>query len=318
MLQLLEATCLELVFPVFIFFFIAHRIQHPIISSNRRFWLFAPFLYNASLNVLVQPTVFGDSIPDTIKPIIHLFLWIGLFIAIVFIPTILAYAYRLIKKAQNVQQKKWLTYLWVLVFAIFFAFTLTLILASIFRFDIMPTMRVLSLFAAVLIHWIVYTGIYKFKLSDDQQEIKELINKRKNNNTKHLITDVSIPVIKDSKKVEFFTKDHSYFKKLEDLFENQHIYRDSALDRNKVAKMLGISPGYVSQLINTVTGNNFTTYINHYRVEAVKNLIVDKEFDHYSLLAIGLESGFSSKSTFHNAFKKITGMTPNAYRKKYK
>ncbi|WP_452601463.1 helix-turn-helix domain-containing protein [Pontimicrobium sp. MEBiC06410] len=74
----------------------------------------------------------------------------------------------------------------------------------------------------------------------------------------------------------------------------------------------------MSQLINTVTGENFSTYINRYRVEAVKRIILDPEFDNYSLLAIGLECGFSSKTTFHNSFKKMTGMTPNAYRKKHK
>jgi YesN/AraC family two-component response regulator len=81
--------------------------------------------------------------------------------------------------------------------------------------------------------------------------------------------------------------------------------------------MLNISPSYISQIVNSSTGNNFATYINHYRVEDAKKFILDKEFQNYSLLAIGLECGFSSKTTYYNSFKKITGLTPNAYRKKH-
>ena len=105
---------------------------------------------------------------------------------------------------------------------------------------------------------------------------------------------------------------------MEDLCVNERIYLDPTLDRVQVAEMLGISPNYISQIVNTITGDNFSTYVNRYRVEAVKAMITDAEFDNYSLLAIGLEAGFSSKTTFYTAFKKLTGMTPNRYRKAYK
>ncbi|MEP3571464.1 MAG: helix-turn-helix domain-containing protein, partial [Flavobacteriaceae bacterium] len=117
-----------------------------------------------------------------------------------------------------------------------------------------------------------------------------------------------------STKKESLTSDNHYFKKLEVLCKDHKIYRDSTLNREKVAKQLGISAGYLSQLVNTVAEKNFTNYINHYRIEAIKEMILDSEFENYSLLAIGLESGFTSKTTFYKAFKKATGMTPNAYR----
>jgi AraC-like DNA-binding protein len=63
-----------------------------------------------------------------------------------------------------------------------------------------------------------------------------------------------------------------------------------------------------------ITGDNFASFINNYRVEAVKKMILDSDFENYSLLAIGLESGFTSKTTFYDAFKKATGMTPNSFR----
>ncbi|MEL7219898.1 MAG: helix-turn-helix domain-containing protein, partial [Bacteroidota bacterium] len=119
------------------------------------------------------------------------------------------------------------------------------------------------------------------------------------------------------KRTASLTAENAYFKKLEALCADERIYLDHTLDRAQVAERLGISPGYVSQIVNTITGDNFSTYINRYRVEAVKVMIASAEFDNYSLLAIGLESGFSSKTTFHTAFKKLTGMTPNSYRKRH-
>lgn len=38
----------------------------------------------------------------------------------------------------------------------------------------------------------------------------------------------------------------------------------------------------------------------------------------YTIEAIGTESVFGSKSAFHNAFKKITGITPLAFRNNIK
>jgi len=49
-------------------------------------------------------------------------------------------------------------------------------------------------------------------------------------------------------------------------------------------------------------------------VEAVKEMMSDPEYANYTLLTMGLESGFTSKTTFYNAFKKATGKTPNAYK----
>ena len=70
----------------------------------------------------------------------------------------------------------------------------------------------------------------------------------------------------------------------------------------------------ISKLINGREGCNFSDYINKYRVSEAKKLLADKNFDPYTIVAIGLECGFNSKSTFYTAFKKFTGQTPTQYR----
>jgi AraC-like DNA-binding protein len=49
-------------------------------------------------------------------------------------------------------------------------------------------------------------------------------------------------------------------------------------------------------------------------VEAVKEMILNSEYENYNLPAVGLEYGFTSKTAFYKAFKKIADQTPNEYK----
>ena len=51
-------------------------------------------------------------------------------------------------------------------------------------------------------------------------------------------------------------------------------------------------------------------------MEEAKKYLTKPEFSNYTLLAIGLEAGFNSKSAFNASFKKITGLTPSQYKSK--
>lgn len=317
LLLIIDALSSGALFPVLIFLFIANQVDHPFRSSKKRWWLFAPHLFSVFLSLLniaidfAAISFFAQTLFDFIETALFLLI-------LPFIPSVLLYAYSFIKYSENSKEKQWLTQLWLLVFIIMSAYALSTLLAVLSFIDIGSVIIMISLGAAFMIHWITYVGIFKFRLSKDQEEIRALINKRKSDTTKPNVFSSPSPTTIDKKQVPPLTEQNSYFKKLETLCIEEQIYLDNTLDRAQVAEMLGISPGYVSQLINTITGDNFSTYINRYRVEAVKEMIANTEFDNYSLLAIGLESGFSSKTTFHTAFKKLTGMTPNMYRKAHK
>lgn len=95
-------------------------------------------------------------------------------------------------------------------------------------------------------------------------------------------------------------------------------YLDQDLSLKSLAERLDISSGYLSQIINQYEEKNFFDFVNGHRVNEVKQKITDSAFDHLSLLGIAYESGFKSKSTFNLAFKKLSGMTPTAYKKQIK
>ena len=72
-------------------------------------------------------------------------------------------------------------------------------------------------------------------------------------------------------------------------------------------------PHKLSKLINSQLHQNFFDFINKYRIEEFKNLALDAEHKHYSILVIAYDAGFNSKASFNRIFKNITGYTPSQY-----
>lgn len=101
--------------------------------------------------------------------------------------------------------------------------------------------------------------------------------------------------------------------RLDDLMRRERIYENPDLDLNQTAQRLGLSPHQLSELVNTRLGKGFSRYVREFRVEAAKLMLLDEP--EASVLAVGLNTGFSSQSNFYTAFREITGMTPGQFRK---
>jgi AraC-like DNA-binding protein len=101
--------------------------------------------------------------------------------------------------------------------------------------------------------------------------------------------------------------------RLRELMEEEKIYRQFDLKLDGVAAMLFITPHQLSEFINDLMGMNFASYINQYRVEEAKSILLNKPEE--STLAVGFQVGFGSKQSFNTIFKQKTGMTPSGYRK---
>jgi AraC-like DNA-binding protein len=304
-------------FPVFFFLFVVNHVQHPIRTSKKIGLLFLPFLFSVLINIFndLDKVIGIYTLPNYINKVLENLIFSQYYIFPIFIIGILVFTYPFIKFSTDIQEKKWITFLWIAIFLLLFSFILTIFTGLIFLYDISFFMKFLALFATLIIHWTSYFGVFKYKLAKDKEDIRALLNKQITSNYNNFPIDIKFDKKMTLNKKELMTIDNPYFQKFESLCKHQHIYRDSTLNRERVAEMLGISPGYVSQLINTITGQNFSNYINYYRIKAVKEMILSSEFEKYNLLTIGLESGFTSKTTFYNTFKKSTGMTPNEYRK---
>ena len=303
----------SLLLPVFLFLFIINRIDDTVKSKQKIYLCFIPFIYSAVLNITSDlDHVAGIyTIPEPGIFIIQILSLIHLFLVVIFIPSLLIYSYFMIRHLKDRDEKKWVVTLLTLFSSLLFSWLITCLVGIFLQYDISSTMSVVALFGTFIIHWTAYIGVYKYKLAKNKDAVYNFLN------TDLAISYNNVQIIENNRPEEYkesITADNLYFQKLELLCKEQHIYTDSTLNREKVAEKLGISAGYVSQIVNAVTGDNFANYINQYRVEAVKEMISNSDYENYNLLTMGLESGFTSKTTFYKAFKKITGQTPNEYK----
>jgi AraC-like DNA-binding protein len=102
------------------------------------------------------------------------------------------------------------------------------------------------------------------------------------------------------------------------LLEKEKIYQEPELTIKNLADKIQAPYYQVSQAINDVLNKNFYDLVNGYRVEEAKRLLLDPKSRSYTILSVGFEAGFNSKTTFNTVFKKFTGLTPTEYREKEK
>lgn len=104
-----------------------------------------------------------------------------------------------------------------------------------------------------------------------------------------------------------------YHQQLLRLMKEQKPYLEPKLTLNALATELNISVNHLSQLINQYQRKNFYDFVNEFRVEEFKSRVKSPKYKHLNILAIALDSGFNSKSSFNLVFKKHTGMTPSQF-----
>ncbi|MEM9075386.1 MAG: helix-turn-helix transcriptional regulator [Bacteroidota bacterium] len=104
-----------------------------------------------------------------------------------------------------------------------------------------------------------------------------------------------------------------YLEQLRDLMEGNQIYLNPELTLHDISMKLNIQPRQLSKILKIQLNTNFYDYINGFRVKKAKEMIADGKHNEWSLLAIALDSGFNSKSTFNRTFKKSLGCTPSEY-----
>ena len=110
----------------------------------------------------------------------------------------------------------------------------------------------------------------------------------------------------------------TYLEQLTVYIEEEKPFLESRLTLPQLASQLEMNPNYLSQVINDKLNQNFYDFINGHRVNEFKERVQADTNNRYTLLAHAHESGFSSKSSFNEVFKKLEGMTPSEYQKSRK
>lgn len=107
----------------------------------------------------------------------------------------------------------------------------------------------------------------------------------------------------------------NYKSTLNALMKKQQLFLNSDINVAVLSEHMQISTHQLSYIINNGFNQNFFQFINSYRVEKAKELLLDTSSDKLSILGIAFESGFSSKTAFNTTFKKFTNLTPSEFKK---
>lgn len=109
------------------------------------------------------------------------------------------------------------------------------------------------------------------------------------------------------------TKLKDIFSQIENLITTKEPYKDSDFTIAQLSTELKINSKYLAGSLKAAGYTNFNHYLNFYRIEYAKKMIVDSDLSKLTLLYIYTEAGFSNQSTFNRVFKGFEGITPTEY-----
>jgi len=104
---------------------------------------------------------------------------------------------------------------------------------------------------------------------------------------------------------------------LKTAMESDKIYTEPGLTIRTLSETLKTPEHRLRSLINSGLGyRNFSSFLNQYRIEAIKTAFAEPENSRIPVLTIALDHGYNSLAPFNRAFRDIEGITPSAYRQK--
>lgn len=98
------------------------------------------------------------------------------------------------------------------------------------------------------------------------------------------------------------------------LMLDERPYRNADLTLADLAGQLNTTPHKLSEVLNGLLRVSFHDFVNGYRVRELQERLRSPDAERLTYLALALDAGFASKSTFNAVFKKFTGETPSQYR----
>ena len=105
--------------------------------------------------------------------------------------------------------------------------------------------------------------------------------------------------------------DERVIETVDDLLRRQDLFRDANLNLNRLARKAGIPARRISIAINRLRAKNVSQYINEFRIAEACRLLVETG---EPVTRIMFEAGFQTKSNFNREFRRVTGMSPMAWR----
>ena len=91
-------------------------------------------------------------------------------------------------------------------------------------------------------------------------------------------------------------------------------HRDPEYSAQQLAKDLNTNPRYLSAVINSRFGQNYSCLVNEFRIRDAQHMLTDKRYRDMTMEEIGAAVGFSNRQSFYAAFFKFKGIAPHKFR----
>ncbi len=194
----------------------------------------------------------------------------------------------------------WLKYfLWIYII-ISIASQLSFILFSYGLIsDIKIPYLIISILLILSFLWLVFKGTLQHSLAIFTEPNSHILP----SNPKYMTSSLSDEIADE------------LYKMILELFEQEQIFHNPDLRVQHIAEKLGVTNHNISQVLNQKANKTFYELVNDYRIDYFKELLADPDKKRYTILALGLESGFNSKASLNRVFKQQIGKTPKEYQK---
>ncbi|RAJ24608.1 helix-turn-helix domain-containing protein [Pedobacter cryoconitis] len=183
------------------------------------------------------------------------------------------------------------------------------LLKNVFKFTEYPNISEwlkigLYLFELIIVFWYLYKALNNpglFRNIDSRLKLVAHIVSEDKNSAQLVVSEKE------------YTED---LLKLKRYMMEEKPFLNPSLTIQDLSKDLKIPVRDLSVLINHKLEQHFYDFVNTYRIENAMDILRDVTKSKVTVLEILYEVGFNSKSSFNTAFKKHTGNTPTAYRKR--
>ncbi len=179
-------------------------------------------------------------------------------------------------------------------------------MSNYYSFNVLQIASGIALIGIMIIPFLYPSVLYGLTRFDISPAILESINETNKSKNNENLKDNNHPV---------FDADYlAYIENTcEECMKNDKPYLQKECNINYFAKIIRIPTHHLSYYFREVRKQSFTDYRNEWRVKHAKALFDEKKLKNYSIEAIGLLSGFSSKNAFFVSYKKFEGITPGNY-----
>ncbi len=152
-------------------------------------------------------------------------------------------------------------------------------------------------------------GAVDAALEEEEAELKEALYQKETLKDMRALMETYLEAVGERIRVTRSGKVANVVERVRAYIEEH--YADGGLTVADIGKAVYLSSTYVSLLFKQETGQTVGEYLTHVRVAKAKELLRDPKYKFYDIC---YAIGYTDPSYFTKLFKKMTGVTPSAYR----